>query len=335
MGEIDARPFVAGDRAMSTTVNDALRPSDAQSEVRVAHRTHPGWWVLVLFVGLCVGGLIKMLFTNPNLQWDVVAGYFFSWPILRGLLMTLELTFLAMAVAILLGILTAVMRLSPIRILSSVAWTYTWFFRGMPLLVQIILWYNLAALFPKIEIGIPLIGPTLWSGDANVLITPFVAAMLGLALCEGAYMSEIVRSGILSVDQGQREAAAALGMRGTRVMRRIILPQAMRVIVPPTGNQVIGMLKHTSLVSVTSTAELLYSAQLIYNQTFQTVPLLIVASIWYLIVTSVLSMIQYYIERHYARGGRRELPPTPWQRLTRALAGLQARFEARAERRAS
>lgn len=307
--------------------------TDAGDEVRVAHRSHPAWWLLVVFVALCLGGLGKMLVTNPNLQWGVFADYFFSRPVLRGLLMTLELTVLAMTVAIMLGVLTAVMRLSPIRIVSSAAWTYTWFFRGMPLLVQIIFWYNLAALFPTIDIGIPLIGPTLWSGDTNVLITPFVAAMLGLALCEGAYMSEIVRGGILSVDQGQREAAAALGMRNMRVMRRIILPQAMRVIIPPTGNQVIGMLKHTSLVSVTSTAELLYSVQQIYNQTFQTIPLLLVASIWYLIVTSVLSTIQFYIERHYARGGHRELPPTPWQRFTRTLAGLQARFQARAEGR--
>jgi polar amino acid transport system permease protein len=226
-------------------------------------------------------------------------------------------------------VLTAVMRLSPIRVLSSTAWAYTWFFRGTPLLVQVIFWYNLAALFPRIELGIPLIGPVFWSGDANVVITPFVAALLALALNEGAYMSEIVRGGIVSVDQGQHEAAVALGMRSGRAMRRIILPQAMRMIVPPTGNQVISMLKSTALVSVTSTADLLYTSQLIYNQTFQTIPLLIVASIWYLIVTSVLSGIQYYIERYYARGGRRELPLTPWQRLKRTLGGLRARVVGR------
>jgi polar amino acid transport system permease protein len=296
--------------------------------VRVAHRSHPGWWVLVAFVALCVAGIAKMLFTNPNLQWDVVAEYFFSRRILHGLLVTLELTALAMFFGVLLGILTAVMRLSPIRIVSSVAWAYTWFFRGTPLLVQIIFWYNLAALFPKIDVGLPVVGPVIWSGDANVVITPFIAAVLGLALNEGAYMSEIVRGGILSVDQGQQEAAVALGMRNSRVMRRIILPQAMRVIVPPTGNQVIGMLKSTALVSVTSTAELLYTTQQIYNQNFKTIPLLIVASLWYLIVTSVLSIVQYYIERRYARGGRRELPPTPWQRLQRSFADVRGRLQA-------
>lgn len=300
--------------------------------VRVAHRAHPGWWVLVAFVLLCVAALVRMLFTNPNLQWDVVADYFFSKSILLGLLRTLQLTFLSMVIGIALGVLTAVMALSPIRILSSVAWFYTWFFRGTPLLVQLIFWYNLAALFPTIEIGVPFTGPTFWSGDANVVVTPFVAALLGLALNEGAYMSEIVRGGILSVDQGQHEAASALGMRGTRAMRRVVLPQAMRVIVPPTGNQVIGMLKHSSLVSVTSMPELLYSAQIIYNRTFQTIPLLIVASLWYLIVTTILSIGQYYVERHYARGGRRSLPPTPFERFRRGIADLQARLTPREAR---
>jgi polar amino acid transport system permease protein len=313
---------------MSAAVSTSPQPTEAKDDIRVAHRQHWVWWVLVAFVALCVAGLVKMLVTNENLQWDVVADYFFSTRILKGLVITLELTVLAMFFGILLGILTAVMRLSPIKILASVAWAYTWFFRGTPLLVQIIFWYNLAALFPTIDLGIPLIGPTLWSGDANVVITPFVAALLGLALNEGAYMSEIVRGGIVSVDQGQHEAGVALGMRSGRVMRRIILPQAMRVIVPPTGNQVIGMLKSTALVSVTSTSELLYTTQQIYNQNFRTIPLLIVASLWYLIVTSVLSVIQYYVERRYARGGRRELPPTPRQRLQRTFAGLRARLQA-------
>ncbi|RFU39813.1 amino acid ABC transporter permease [Actinomadura logoneensis] len=299
---------------------------EARDGVRVAHRQHWGWWILVAFVVLCTAALVKMLLTNDNLQWHVVGEYLFTRRILQGLLTTLALTVLAMVLGTLLGVLTAVMRLSPIRVLSSVAWAYTWFFRGTPLLVQIIFWYNLAALFPTIDIGIPLTGPVLFSADANTVITPFVAAMLGLALNEGAYMSEIVRGGILSVDQGQSEAGAALGMRGGRIMRRIVLPQAMRVIVPPTGNQAIGMLKSTALVSVTSTAELLYTTQQVYNQTFQTIPLLIVASLWYLVVTSVLSVIQYYIERRYARGGRRELPPTPWQRFQRGVANVRGRM---------
>lgn len=273
-----------------------------------------------------MAGLIKMAVTNPNLQWDVVASYMLNADILRGLLRTLELTALSMVIGIVIGIVTAVMRLSPIKVLSGMAWAYVWFFRGTPLLVQIIFWFNLAALFSRLEIGIPLIGPVFFSGDTNALITPFVAALLGLALNEGAYMSEIVRAGIQSVDQGQEEAATALGMRQRRVLRRIVLPQAMRVIVPPTGNQVISMLKSSSLVSVTALPELLYSAQIIYQTNFKTIPLLIVASLWYLIVTTVLSVVQYYVERRYARGSRRTLPPTPFQKLKASIADVQGRF---------
>jgi polar amino acid transport system permease protein len=261
------------------------------------------------------------------MQWDVVGQYFLSSEIFAGLLRTLELTALSMVVGVCIGVITAVMRLSPVRILSSVALAYIWFFRGTPLLVQIIFWYNLAALFQTVSIGIPFGGPVFWSQNTNSLITPFVASLLALALNEGAYMAEIVRSGILSVDQGQQEAAKALGMRGGRVMRRIILPQAMRVIVPPTGNQVISMLKSSALVSVTSLPELLYSAQLIYQRTFQTIPLLIVASLWYLIVTTVLTFGQYYLERRFARGNRTALPPTPWQRARAALSNARARLE--------
>ena len=209
---------------------------------------------------------------------------------------------------------------SPIPILSGISWAYIWFFRGTPLLVQIIFWYNLAALVPQLSLGVPFGGPQLVSGDVNHIITPFTAALLGLGLNEGAYMSEIVRGGIQSVDHGQSEAATALGMRPGRVMRRIVLPQAMRVIIPPTGNQVIGMLKSSSLVSVTSLPELLYASQLIYQKTFQTIPLLIVASLWYLILTSVLSVGQYYLERRFARGAARALPPTPIARLRRRFA---------------
>ncbi|WP_415853359.1 amino acid ABC transporter permease [Sinomonas sp. G460-2] len=317
-----------------SAASDIRSATETDDGVRVAHRAHWGWWVLTAFVVLFAAGIVQMLFTNPNLEWGVVVSWFFSQSIVFGLLRTLELTVLSMFFGILLGMLTAVMRLSPIKILSTVAWFYTWFFRGTPLLVQLIFWYNLAALFPTINVGIPFIGPTVWAGNANQIVTPFMAALLGLALNEGAYMSEIVRGGILSVDQGQHEAAVALGMRTSRALRRVILPQAMRVIVPPTGNQVIGMLKSTSLVSVTSMPELLYSAQLVYNRTFQTIPLLIVASIWYLIVTSVLSVIQYYIERHYAKGGRRALPLTPWEKLKRTLARFAPPQPTTAARRA-
>lgn len=315
------------------TVGQVQTPEAPPEEVRVAHRMHPGWWALVAVVLLFVVGIVNLLLTNPNLEWPVVWEYLFDPRVLRGVVLTIELTILAMFFGILLGILTAVMRLSPIKILSNTAWVYTWFFRGTPLLVQLIFWYNIAALLPEITIGVPFTSLTFWSANTNVVVTPFIAAVVGLALNEGAYMSEIVRGGILSVEHGQTEAGVSLGMKRSRVMRRIILPQAMRVIIPPTGNQVIGMLKSTSLVAVTSTAELLYSVQKIYSQNFQTIPLLIVASLWYLAITSVLSVIQYYIERRYARGSRLQLPPTPWQRVKASFVSARARMKAEDEER--
>ncbi|MFV0432392.1 MAG: amino acid ABC transporter permease, partial [Leucobacter sp.] len=200
-----------------------------------------------------------------------------------------------------LGIVLAVARLSPSPIVSGAAWLYSWFFRGTPLLVQLLFWLFLSALFPVIAFGVPF-GPDLFAFDTNTLITPFSAAILGLALNEAAYMSEIIRAGLLSVPKGQTEAAEAIGMTRLQTMRRVILPQAMRIIIPPTGNETIGMLKHTALVLVIGYADLLTSASLIYARTFETIPLLIVAAIWYLIITAILSVIQYYIERHFGRG---------------------------------
>jgi polar amino acid transport system permease protein len=196
---------------------------------------------------------------------------------------------------------------------------YVWLFRGTPLLVQLLFWYNLASFLPKLTLGIPF-GPQWLEFDTNTVVTSLVAALLGLGLNEGAYMSEIIRAGIQSVDQGQSEAAAALGMSRRRAMRRIVLPQAMRVIVPPTGNQVISMLKGTSLVSIVAISELLYTVQVIYARTFETIPLLVVACIWYLILTTVLSIGQHYIERYYARGATRNVPDTYLVKL-RKLVG--------------
>src|SRR4029079_1552251 len=193
-----------------------------------------------------------------------------------------------------------------------------WLFRGTPVLVQLLFWQFISALYPTLSFGIPF-GPEVVHCDATHLITPFTAAILGLGLNEGAYMAEIVRAGIISVDEGQTDAAQALGMSRLQTMRRIVLPQAMRVIIPPTGNETISMLKTSSLVSVIAYAELLYSVQLIYAVNFLQIPLLIVASIWYLIFTSLLSIGQYYIERHFGRGASRNAPLTPLQRLRRRL----------------
>jgi polar amino acid transport system permease protein len=202
---------------------------------------------------------------------------------------------------------------------AASSWTYVWLFRGTPVLVQILFWSFISALYPRISFGVPFGGPELLHGSANAVITPFVAAILALGLNEGAYMAEIVRAGIISVDEGQTEAAHALGMTRLQTMRRIVLPQAMRVIIPPTGNETISMLKTTSLVSVIAYSELLYSAQLIYSVNYRQIPLLLVASAWYLIMTTVLSIGQYYIERRYSRGASRNLPDTPLQRLRRTI----------------
>jgi len=274
----------------------------------------PFRWVLRAVVLVLAAMLIHLLVTSPSLQWHIVWHYFTSTEVLWGMLRTLELTAIAMIVGISLGAALALMRLSQSRIISSPASLFIWFFRGTPLLVQVIFWFNLSSFIPRLSLGIPF-GPDFVSADVNRLVTPFVAAVLGLGLNEGAYMSEIVRAGITSVDPGQQEASLALGMTQSSTMRRIVLPQAMRVIIPPTGNQAIGMLKSSSLVSVTAMPELLYSVQTIYARTFETVPLLIVASIWYLVLTTIFSYGQYYVERHYSRGSSKALPPTPSERL--------------------
>jgi polar amino acid transport system permease protein len=263
-------------------------------------------------------GLVRSAVTNPRFEWGIVEHYFWSSDVLHGLLVTLELTVISMVIGIVLGVVLAVMRLSPNPLVSGASWLYIWFFRGTPVLVQLLFWNFVGALYPKISIGIPF-GPEFLSFKANSVITPLVAALLGLGLNEGAYMAEIVRAGILSVDEGQTDAAHSLGMTRLQTMRRIVLPQAMRVIIPPTGNETISMLKSSALVSVIAYKELLYTVQLIYAVNYKQIPLLMVASIWYLIVTTVLSIGQYYIERHYGRGTAREQPLTPLQRLRRNL----------------
>ncbi len=288
-------------------------------ELKAVPVRHPGRWVAAVVALAAVGGVVYAFATAPRLHWDTVANWFFSPRITDGLVATLELTVIAMGIGLGLGAILAVMRLSPNPVVSSVSWLYVWFFRGTPVLVQLIFWYNIVLVFPHLTVGIPFLPPA-YSTDTSTLVTTFVAAILGLGLNEAAYMSEIVRAGIISVDQGQTEAAQALGMRRLQTMRRIVLPQAMRVIIPPTGNETISMLKTTSLASVIAYTELLYSAQLIYSVNYRTIELLIVASIWYLIVTSILTVGQYYLERYFARGSSRELPPTPIQRLRRMLA---------------
>lgn len=262
-------------------------------------------------VGMIVGGTLLCLAmalllidvaTNPRFGWPVVMEYLFAPQILQGVVLTLILTAVSMTAGILLGVVLAVMRVSENPVFSWVSRAYVWFFRGTPLLVQLIFWYNIAALYPVIALGLPSGGPSIVLGSANLLITPLGAALLGLSLNEAAYMAEIIRSGISSVDNGQLDAGRALGMTRGKLLKRVILPQAMRVVIPPTGNQVISMLKGTSLVSVLAISDLLYSAQTIYALNYEVIPLLLVACIWYLAMTTVLTAVQSRLEERYDRG---------------------------------
>jgi polar amino acid transport system permease protein len=273
---------------------------------QVVRQPSMGRWVGVAAVGLVVIWIVYQILTNPGFQWDVVGRYMLDANVLHGVAMTLELTALVMVIGMVIGVVVALMRMSGDPLLMFCAHAFVWFFRGTPVLVQLVFWYNLAALFPDISLGIPFGGPKFFSISATVAISSFTAAMLGLGLNEGAYMAEIIRAGLLSVDNGQTEASKALGHRPWQTFRIIVLPQAMKAIVPPTGNQVIGMLKYTSIASVVALNELMHSVELIYTRTFETVPLLIVAAIWYLVLVSILSIIQYFIERHYSRGWRQQ-----------------------------
>ncbi|WP_433478187.1 amino acid ABC transporter permease [Spirillospora sp. CA-142024] len=296
---------------MTTADRVGTAAADRDEELPVVPRRSPLNLVGIVVIGVLGAMLAHTLVTNENFEWGVVRLYLNAQAIAKGAWLTVELTAISMVLGVLLGIVLAVMRLSRSRVLSSTSWAFVWFFRGTPLLIQLIFWFNLSALFPRLSLGIPF-GPEFVSGSANGFITPFVAALLGLSLNEGAYMAEIVRGGLLSIDRGQTEAAQAIGMRPAQTLRRIVLPQAMRVIVPPTANQTVSMLKNTSLVSVLGAADLLHATQIIYSRTYQTVPLLIVAALWYLAMTSLLSVGQYYLERFYGRGdagASRRRPP--------------------------
>ncbi len=289
-------------------------------------RRHPIRWVIGIIVAVIAVDVLRGIAANPAFQWHVVGQYFSATVILEGLKATIWLTLLTVSLGFALGTLLAIARLSHNPVLRVVSWTYIWFFRSIPLLVLILFTFNIAYLLPTIDVGLPFL-PAIFSFDTNSIITPIGAAILALTIHESAYSAEVVRGGILSVDHGQMEAASALGMSGAHTMKRIVIPQAMRAIIPAAGNQLIAVLKGTSMVSVIAVGDLLYSAQAIYNRTFQVVPLLVVATLWYVVLTTVLAFVQYYVELHFSRGTTRQKPTTPVQRLRRALAALVSRFD--------
>ncbi|MFJ1929854.1 MULTISPECIES: amino acid ABC transporter permease [unclassified Streptomyces] len=270
----------------------SLKDDDtAADRLRIVPARRTGQWAAAVAVLVLLALALNSVIRNDAFQWDVVGDYFLTTAVLRGLWLTLWLTALVMVLGFALGTLLAVLRLSANRVLQAVGWGYVWLFRSTPILVQLLFWFNIGALYPEI-LGVRTVN----------LLGPVTVAVIGLTLHEAAYAAEVVRGGILSVERGQLEAAQSLGLGPWRRLRRIVLPQAMRSIVPPAGNMLIGTLKGTSIVSIIAVQDLLYSVQLVYHRTYQVIPLLLVATLWYVVVTSVLSVGQHYVERHYARG---------------------------------
>ncbi|MEV0393593.1 amino acid ABC transporter permease [Polymorphospora rubra] len=310
---------------------DRPGPPEAQPEekpLKVVPARHPWRWVATAVTLVLVAMAANALITNPAWDWHFVGQYLFYETVLRSVGTTLQLTVLGIGLGFLLGTVIALMRLSASPLLTSVAWGYVWLFRSVPLILQLLFWFNLALLYDQISFGVPF-GPSFVAVDTMHLIGPMTAATLGLALHQAAYAAEIVRSGFLSVDQGQLEAAAALGIPRGRQVRRILLPQAMRSIIPNAGNEIIGMVKGTSVVYIMAIPELFYQVQVIYARNGRVIALLLVAAIWYLLLTTVLSVVQYHVERHYARGAVRTLPPTPVQRIRRLVATAVAAWRQR------
>ena len=288
----------------------------------------PWRWVATAAAAVLAAQLAHGLATNPGWDWATFAGYFFERTIMEALLVTLGLTFAGAVLGFLGGIVLAAMRLSRNPVLQVVSWTYVWVFRSIPLIVQLLFWANLGYLYRTLQVGVPF-GPGFAEFSTLHLVSSLGAALLGLSLHEAAYAAEIVRSGVISVDQGQREAAAALGIPRGRQFRRILLPQAMRAILPSAANELVNLLKSTSVVYVLAIGELFYQVQVVYGRNGRVVPLLMVATVWYVVLTALLSILQFYVERHYARGALRTMPLTPLQRLRAGLSGAGSNGSAR------
>src|ERR671912_1755653 len=314
-------------------MTETKTPERAQPEAITAVPVrHPGRWVAIVILAIVAAMFVHMLLTNDASRWRLISKNLFRPPVLQGVRTSLTLTVLSMVIGVTLGIVIAMMRLSPNPILSGAAWLYTWFFRAVPRIVLLILFGNLGILYASYGFGLPfdrqlgdLVGidlnARLFSLDARTILTGFMAGLLGLALSEAAYMAEIVRAGMKAVDPGQQEAAHALGMSRGTTMRRIVLPQAMRVIIPPTGNETIAMLKDTSLlIAVPVTSELNFQLRAIGSRTFQVIPMAVASILWYLALTSLLMVGQYFLEKRFSRGfGSRE---TRAQRAARRAADV-------------
>jgi len=318
-----AEPAVAAVESQSTT------PPPPEELRRLAHRRvvplrHPARWIAAALVLVLLANFGQTLFTNPQWEWHKLAKWFFSPAIVTGLRITIIATLVSAVVSFAAGIVLAVARLSPNPVLSGLSWFYIWLFRSLPIILVLIFLYHSGSLYPTIGVGVPF-GPQVELATFNE-IPDIALGIIGLSLVETAFSAEIVRAGILSVDQGQHEAAKALGISRRRQFSRIVLPQALRSIVPSYVNQVVNLIKASSLLFYVSVLDLFGVVQNL-GSTYpgDVIPLLVVATLWYLILTSLISVVQYYVERFYARGAFRVLPPTPFQRVKLALASIGAR----------
>ncbi|MFD5520313.1 amino acid ABC transporter permease [Streptomyces sp. NPDC127066] len=316
-------PATPAEAIPRTDLPAAPRPLAAQ---RVLPLRRPGRWIITAVVLVLAAQIVHGLVTNPFYQWDRFQYWFFRPTILDGLLITLEVALYSAVLGLLGGIVLALARLSRSPVLRAVSWVYTWLFRSVPLIVVLLFLYNFSALYQTLSVGVPF-GPAFFTFDESRLATDMAVAVVGLSLNEAAYASEVVRGGVLSVDQGQHEAASALGLPKRYQFAKIVFPQALRSITPNYVNQLIGLIKGTSLVFYVSLLDLFGSVQSM-GSTYpgDIVPLLLVATAWYLILTSAVSVIQFYVERYYSRGALRTLPPTPLQKARNALRDVRARF---------
>ncbi|MFF9643897.1 amino acid ABC transporter permease [Kitasatospora aureofaciens] len=318
-----ARPSGDPGPGSATGPGTGLDPGELDG-LRTVRARHPWRWATGAAALVVLVQFLHGLATNPAWDWATFRLYFTADTILQAIGRTLELTAYGTVLGFALGAVVAAMRLSRSAILRTLAWAYVWVFRSIPLIVQLVFWFNLSYLYKRFGFGIPF-GPTFGDFETVGVLGALGAAVLGLGLHQAAFAAEIIRGGVIAVDAGQREAAAALGIPRGRQAWRIVLPQAMRSILPAAANEVISLLKGTSVVYVMAIGELFYQAQVIYGRTGRVVPLLMVATVWYVVLTTVLSIGQYYVERYFSRGARRTPPPTPLQRLRAFLRSLPAR----------
>lgn len=311
--------FAADEKARLAPPGGGAEQTDATKIVPVRH---PGRWVAVAISLVLLAQLLHALVTNQALDWGTFREYILAPTVLHGVWVTVQLTMYAALAGFTGGVVLAFMRLSRSPLLRVIAYGYVWVVRSVPLLVQVLFWFNISYLYSRLSIGVPF-GPAFFSFNTNHLVSSLSAAVIALSVNEAAFASEIIRAGMLSVSHGQLEAAAALGIPRRRQLIRIVLPQAMRSIAPNAANQLIGLFKSTSIVSVMAIMELFYTVQVIYGRTSRVVPMLLVATAWYVLLTTVLSIFQFYVERHFAKGTARTLPRTPVQRVRLAVRNLR------------